>query len=106
MADLLSEAMNRVRLLPVIAPLAVHGAAQAAAPNLTLPPASLSFPYQIGGAGPAAQTLALKSSGAALDFSEVVNQPAACSAPCLTVSASSGTTPASLLVRSLSPLPA
>jgi uncharacterized protein (TIGR03437 family) len=91
--------MNRVYLLPSIALLAALGAGRAqAAPSLTLTPVSLSFQYQIGGTIPAAQKLALKSTGTALAFTVTVNQPAACTAPCLTVSASSGTTPATLEV--------
>ncbi|SPE31898.1 exported hypothetical protein [Candidatus Sulfopaludibacter sp. SbA3] len=92
--------MSPKRLLPLIALLAFQGAdrAQGAASSITVAPASLSFQYQISGAVPPSQTLALKSTGAAVAFTVTVLQPAPCSAPCLTVSASSGTTPASLSV--------
>src|SRR5579864_7773916 len=67
--------------------------------DIALTPGALSFTYQIGGSAPAAQSLGIKSTGAtALAFTITVTQPPACSAPCVTVSASSGTTPATLQV--------
>ena len=67
--------------------------------DIALTPTSIAVKYQIGGALPAAQPLAIKATGTtALNFTLTVTQPAACTAPCLTVSAASGTTPASLKV--------
>lgn len=73
--------------------------ALAGASDMALTPNAMSFSYQINGALPAAQSLGLKSTGAAaLAFTVSVTQPAACSAPCVTVSANSGTTPATIQV--------
>ena len=93
--------MNRIRFfLPIVLlGLVTAHVGSAAASDMALTPGSLAFTYQIGGSSPAAQTLGLKSTGStALFFTITVTQPAACSAPCLTVSASSGTTPATLQV--------
>ncbi len=93
--------MKRIRLLPLIALLAVAGSdgAQAAGASISVAPASLSFQYQIGGTVPSSQTLSIKTTGTTpVAFTVVVTQPLPCTAPCLTVSASSGTTPASLQV--------
>jgi len=94
--------MNRNRLL-LIALLALQPAdralATATASDIALTPTALAFSYQIGAALPAAEQLAIKSTGAtALAFTLTVTQPTACTAPCLIVSASSGTTPANLQV--------
>lgn len=83
----------------VLTALAGVGLAFGTASDMSLTPASMSFTYQIGGAAPAAQSLVLKSTGSvALAFTVAVTQPAACSAPCVTVSAASGTTPATIQV--------
>ena len=86
--------MNRILLLNLLAACAFG-----AASDMALTPAAMSFTYQMGGAAPAAQSLGLKSTGAtALTFTITVTQPAACSAPCVTVSANGGSTPATLQV--------
>lgn len=86
--------MNRTLCLILVA-----AAAFGAATDMSLTPAAMTFTYQIGGSAPAAQSLVLKSTGStALAFTIAVTQPAACSAPCVTVSANSGTTPATLQV--------
>ena len=93
--------MSRIRFL-LLAGLLVAlfaGRAHAAASDIGLTPGSLAFTYQIGGSTPASQSLGIKSTGSsALAFTITVTQPAACSAPCVTVSANSGTTPATLQV--------
>lgn len=92
--------MNRIRFLLAI-PLLASSAdrAFAGASDLALTPGALTFSYQIGGAAPAAQSLGFRSTGAVgLAFTIAVTQPAACSAPCVTVSANAGTTPATLQV--------
>jgi hypothetical protein len=61
-------------------------------PTLTLSPSTLPYSYQIGGSTPAAQNVAVSSSGTALSFT------AASSATWLTVTPTSGTTPGSLSV--------
>jgi uncharacterized protein (TIGR03437 family) len=93
--------MSRIRFLILAGLLMALFAerAHAAASDIALTPGSLAFTYQIGGATPASQSLGIKSTGStALAFTITVTQPAACSAPCMTVSASSGTTPATLQV--------
>jgi hypothetical protein len=66
-------------------------------PSLTLAPYSLSFGYEIGSGMPAGQTVLVKSSSAALDFSAVVRTNAG--GGWLSVTPASGTTPGSLTVR-------
>ena len=61
-------------------------------PNLGASPASLTYTYQIGGSAPAAQPVALTSSGSA------VNYTTATSATWLSATPPSGTTPGSLSV--------
>ena len=63
-----------------------------AAPNLTLTPSSLNFAYQVGGATPAAQSVAVASSGAALSYAVTS------SATWLAATPASGSTPGSLSV--------
>ena len=63
-----------------------------AAPNLTLTPNSLNFAYQVGGATPAAQSVAVASSGAALSYAVTS------SATWLSATPASGSTPGSLSV--------
>src|SRR5579883_2226411 len=96
--------MTRLRLLIPLTVVALAGAFCAAAAStpatdLSLSPTSLVFTYQIGGAVPAAATLSLKSTtSAVLPFTLTVMQPAACTAPCITVSVNSGVTPAAVKV--------
>ena len=63
-----------------------------AAPNLTLTPSSLNFAYQVGGATPAGQSVAVASSGAALSYAVTS------SATWLAATPASGSTPGSLSV--------
>ena len=63
-----------------------------AAPNLTLTPNSLNFAYQVGGATPAGQSVAVASSGAALSYAVTS------SATWLSATPASGSTPGSLSV--------
>jgi trimeric autotransporter adhesin len=87
--------------IPLLTSLAVLFAIRAfgGASDMSLTPNAMNFSYQIGGALPAAQSLVLKSTGAAaLAFTITVTQPVACSAPCVTVSAGAGTTPATIQV--------
>ena len=94
--------MHRHHLLFLFALLAsphAWGATTPTVTDMTLTPASLAFSYQIGGAVPAAASLAVKSTtSTVLAYTLALTQPAACSAPCLTVSANFGTTPGSLKV--------
>lgn len=64
----------------------------AAAPNLTLSPGTLSYAYQIGGTAPAAQNVSVGSTGAALSYT------VSSSASWLTASPASGTTPGTVSV--------
>jgi trimeric autotransporter adhesin len=66
--------------------------ANAAAPDITITPTSLSFKYQIGAALPASQTLQLKSTGTALSYSLSITGPLPYSAQWLSLSANAGTT--------------
>ena len=86
--------------LPTFAILALQCAnlALASAPDISLIPATLNFKYQAGAALPASQTLQIKSTGAALSFTISITGPTPYSAKWLSVSANSGTTPASLKV--------
>ena len=59
-----------------------------AAPNLTLTPSSLNFAYQVGGATPAGQSVAVASSGAALSYA-VTSSATWLAAPNLTLTPSS-----------------
>jgi uncharacterized protein (TIGR03437 family) len=92
--------MIAYRLAAATAAAVLAASAFGAGPDLATTPASgLTFAYQIGGSAPAAQTLAIKSTSAvALAFTAVVTQPAACSGACVILSATSGTTPASLQI--------
>ena len=78
-----------------LAILLLQGAAFAyqTSPNLAFSPATIDFTYTIGSALPKAQTLQIKSTGAALDFT--IPQIAV---PWISLSAYSGTTPASIKV--------
>ena len=67
--------------------------AYSATPDLSFSPTTIDFRYQAGAALPAAQTLQIKSTGSALSFTI---PPAA--AQWLSLSANSGTTPASIKV--------
>ena len=78
--------------------LAFANLAYAAAPDLTFTPTSLNFKYQVGSALPAAQSLAVKSTGTALAFSISITGPLPYSAQWLAVSANSGTTSATIKV--------
>src|SRR5262249_23611453 len=69
-----------------------------AAPDISLSPANLSFKYQVGSALPASQTLQIKSTGTALAFAMSTTGPLPYSAQWLSLSANSGTTPASVKV--------
>src|SRR5207244_5590655 len=60
--------------------------------NLTLTPSSLNFAYQVGGATPAGQSVAVASSGAALSYAVTS------SATWLAATPASGSTPGSLSV--------
>lgn len=73
--------------------LGAAGIHAATTSDLTFVPTTMAFKYTIGGALPAAQTLQIKSTGTALAFTIPV--PAA---PWLSLSAYSGTTPASIKV--------
>jgi uncharacterized protein (TIGR03437 family) len=64
------------------------------APSLSVSPASLAFVAQAGGPPPAAQPVAVTSSGAALDFQSTVSEGASW----LKVSGGSGTTPGSIQI--------
>ncbi len=68
------------------------------APVLNATPASLAFSYQIGASLPAAQTLALTSSGAPLSFSAATAVQTPSGGAWLSVNPAAGTTPASLSV--------
>ena len=78
--------------------LAFANLAYAAAPDLTFTPASINFKYQVGSALPAAQSLAVKSTGTALAFTISITGPLPYSAQWLAVSANSGTTSATIKV--------
>lgn len=77
---------------------AIANLAYAASPDLSFSPASLNFKYQAGSALPAAQTLQVKSTGAALAFTVSITGPLPYSAQWLSVSSNSGTTSLSLKV--------
>ncbi|MGC2198086.1 MAG: choice-of-anchor D domain-containing protein, partial [Terriglobales bacterium] len=64
----------------------------AALPSLTVSPASLTYAYQIGGSTPAAQALALSSSGSAVSYTTATN------AAWLSATPASGTAPGNLSV--------
>ena len=66
----------------------------AALPNLALSPASLSFAAQTGAAAPAAQSVAVTSTGAALSYTVTTTS----SATWLTASPASGATPGTISV--------
>jgi uncharacterized protein (TIGR03437 family) len=85
----------RVRHLAPLAILLLQGVnlAYAATPDLAFSPATIDFKYTIGSALPAAQTLQIKSTGTALAFT--IPQIAS---PWVSLSAYSGTTPASIKV--------
>ena len=85
----------RIRQLALPAILLLQGAhlAYATTPDLSFSPATIDFKYTIGNALPAAQTLQIKSTGTALAFT--IPQIAS---PWISLSAYSGTTPASIKV--------
>jgi uncharacterized protein (TIGR03437 family) len=70
----------------------------AAAPDLTITPATLDFKYTAGTALPAAQVLQIKSTGTALSFTISLTGPLPYSAEWLSVSTLTGTTTASVSV--------
>ncbi|MFN7921291.1 MAG: hypothetical protein U0Q16_14415 [Bryobacteraceae bacterium] len=74
-------------------PFAPGAAPPPPAASLTVSPATISFNYQSGGAIPPSQTISVGSTGAASPFNAASNQP------WLTVSPTSGTTPATLNVN-------
>ena len=78
--------------------LTASNLAHAAAPDLAFTPASLNFKYQLGAALPASQSLAIKSTGTALNFTISITGPLPYSAKWLSVSSNSGTTSATLKV--------
>jgi uncharacterized protein (TIGR03437 family) len=90
----LRQAVHLCQLAPV-AILLFQGAiaAHAATPDLSFSPASTDFKYTIGNALPASQTLQIKSTGTALAFTI---SPVA--SPWVSLSAYSGTTPASIKI--------
>ena len=61
-------------------------------------PASLTFRYKIGDALPAAQTLQIKSTGSAFNFTAAVTVARPPNANWLTISSTAGTTPANIKV--------
>lgn len=71
---------------------------QGATPDLAITPATLDFKYDAGNTLPAAQTLQIKSTGAALSFTISITGPLPYSAEWLSVSTLAGTTSASLNV--------
>src|ERR1039458_4167302 len=80
--------------LPVILLLRCVNLAYATTPpDLSFSPATIDFQYTIGNALPASQTLQIKSTGSALGFT--IPQIAS---PWISLSAYSGTTPASIKV--------
>jgi hypothetical protein len=81
-----------------IARLTIANLAYAASPDISFTPASLNFKYQAGSALPAAQTLQVKSSGAALNFTLSITGPLPYSAQWLSISGNAGTTPATIKV--------
>ena len=85
----------RLRQLALLAILFLHGVnlAYATTPDLSFSPATIDFKYTIGTALPAAQTLQIKSTGTALTFTipQIASQ-------WISLSAYSGTTPASIKV--------
>jgi hypothetical protein len=85
----------RVRHLALPAILLLQGVnlAYAATPDLSFSPATIDFKYTMGNPLPAAQTLQIKSTGAALAFT--IPQIAS---PWVSLSAYSGTTPANIKV--------
>jgi uncharacterized protein (TIGR03437 family) len=92
--------MNRIRFTLIASLFGFAGHAFGAADITYTPAAGLTFTYQIGAATPAAQTMSFKSTSAstAIPYTLTVTQPAACSAPCVIVTASSGTTPSNIQV--------
>jgi uncharacterized protein (TIGR03437 family) len=70
----------------------------AATTNISFTPASLTFHYQIGDPLPAAQSLQIKSTGAAFAFTASVTVTRPANANWLTLSGTSGTTPGNLRV--------
>jgi uncharacterized protein (TIGR03437 family) len=90
-----SRRAARFRCLFLFALVAFPGVslAQVASPSITFLPATLDFKYTTGNALPAAQTVQIKSTGAALNFTIP-----AVAAEWLSVSANSGTTTASVKV--------
>jgi hypothetical protein len=71
---------------------------QGATPDLAITPLTLDFKYDAGNTLPAAQTLQIKSTGAALSFTISITGPLPYSAEWLSVSTLAGTTSASLNV--------
>jgi uncharacterized protein (TIGR03437 family) len=72
--------------------------AHATSPDISFTPATLDFQYQAGAALPASQTLQVKSTGAALNFTLSITGPVPYSAQWLSLSGNSGTTPTSFKV--------
>src|SRR5258706_2118181 len=85
-------------ILRFAAAFAVVNPAHAVAPDISLSPANLNFKYQMGNALPASQSLQIKSTGAALNFTLSVTGPLPYSAQWLSLSSNSGSTPATIKV--------
>ena len=74
-------------LLSAVMALSYVNHVQGAAADLTITPATLDFKYDAGSTLPAAQTLQIKSTGAALSFTISITGPLPYSAEWLSVSA-------------------
>jgi uncharacterized protein (TIGR03437 family) len=85
-------------LLSAVMALSYVNHVQGAAADLAITPATLDFKYDAGSTLPAAQTLQIKSTGAALSFTISITGPLPYSAEWLSVSTLAGTTSASLNV--------
>ena len=98
----LNQQVARVRHCLTFAILMLSGAnlAQAVtAPDISFSPATIDFKYLAGSALPAAQTLQLKSTGAALDYTlSVTGTFTNYLGQWLSLAAASGTTPGSVKV--------
>ena len=78
-------------------PITIPVTLQVTAGSLTLGSSSLTFAYTAGGSNPAAQTVAVTSSGSALNFTAAANSGTA-GTSWLSVTPGSGTTPGSLSI--------
>ena len=77
---------------------AANPARSATTTDTTFSPANLGFKYQAGAALPASQALQIKSTGNALAFTVAITGPLPYAAQWLSVSANSGSTPATIKV--------